>query len=132
MEVTIIVSLASAFLIELIVILFKIKLVDPYMKKKEEQANLEVVALKEQFRMLDDVRKRKLEEAKSIENIINKMSTVSNYMPINEFRAVRESLEEHKEKHYSIIKKCEEYDVLIKDLTEEINKIREERKLKYL
>lgn len=132
MEVTIIVSLASAFLIELIVILFKIKLVDPYMKKKEEQANLEVVALKEQFRMLDDVRKRKLEEAKSIENIINKMSTVSNYMPINEFRAVRESLEEYKEKHYSIIKKCEEYDVLIKDLTEEINKIREERKLKYL
>ena len=124
MEVTIIVSLASAFLIELIVILFKIKLVDPHMKKKEEQANLDVVALKEQFRML--------EEAKSIENIINKMSAVSSYMPINEFRAVRESLEEHKEKHYSIIKKCEEYDVLIKDLAEEINKIRKERKLKYL
>ena len=132
MEVTIIVSLATAFLIELIVILFKIKLVDPHMKKKEEQANLDVVALKEQFRMLDDARKRKLEEAKSIENIINKISAVSNYMPINEFKAVRESLEEHKEKHYSIIKKCEEYDVLIKDLAEEINKIRKERKLKYL
>lgn len=132
MEITIIVSLASTFIFELIVILFKIKLVDPHMKKKEEQANLDVVALKEQFRMLDDARKRKLEEAKSIENIINKMSAISTYMPINEFRAVRESLEEHKEKHYSIIKKCEEYDVLIKNLTEEINAIRKERKLKYL
>lgn len=132
MEVTIIVSLASTFIFELIVILFKIKLVDPYVKKKEEQANLDVVALKEQFRMLDDARKRKLEEAKSIERLIDKISTVSTYMPINEFRAVRESLEEHKEKHYSIIKKCEEYDVLIKDLAEEINTIRKERKLKYL
>ena len=132
MEITIIVSLASAFLIELIVILFKIKLVEPHMKKKEEQANLDVVALKEQFRTLDDARKRKLEEAKSIERLIDKISTVSTYMPVNEFRAMRESLEEHKEKHYSIIKECEEYDILIKDLAEEINKIRRERKLKYL
>ena len=132
MEVTIIVSLASAFLIELIVILFKIKLVDPYMKKKEEQANLDVVALKEQFRMLDDARKRKLEEAKSIENVIHKVSAGAPYMPINEFKAMRESLENSKEKHYSLIKECEEYDALIKDLTEEINTIRKERKLKYL
>ena len=73
MEITVIVCLSTAFLIELIVILFKFKLFDPYRENKEKQANPDVVALKEQCSMLEPARKRKMEEAKSIENIINKI-----------------------------------------------------------
>lgn len=132
MEITVIVCLSTAFLIELILILFKIKLFDPYRERKEKQANADVVALKEQFHILDDARRRKREEAKSIEIIVDRMATMSTYMPLNEFNAIRESLEVMKEKHYSLIKKCEEYDILIKDCLEEIARIRKERKLKYL
>ena len=132
METTIIVSLSTAFFIELILIFFKVKLLDPYREKKEKQANPDVVALKEQFHMLNDARRRKKEEAKSIENIIDKMSIISTYMPSDEFTAMHESLEDYKKKHYSIIKACEEYDILITNICEELNRIREERKLKYL
>ena len=132
MAIAVIVSLATAFLIEMIVILFKFKLFDPYSEKKERQANLDVVALKEQLNILIAARAQKMEEAKSIENIIDRMLSISTYMPLNEFKVVRESLENYKEKHYSIIKKCEEYDVLITNIREEFNRIREERKLKYL
>ena len=132
MGITIIVSLSTAFLIELIVVLFKFKLFDPYRENKEKQANPDVVSLKEQLDILYAARMRKKEEAKTIENIIDRMLSISTYMPLNEFKAVRESLEDYKEKHYSIIKKCEEYDVLITNIREELNKIRKERKLKYL
>ena len=132
MGATIIISLATAFIFELAVILFKIKLFDPYREKKEKQANPDVVALKEQYYMLEAARKNKMEEAKSIENVINKVSASAPYMPIDEFKAMRESLEKCKEKHYSLIKVCEEYDVLIKNVREELADIREERKLKYL
>lgn len=132
MEATIIISFSTAFLIELAVILFKIKLFDPYREKKERQANPDVVALKEQYYMLETARKRKMEEAKSIENIINKISVSAPYMPLDEFKAMRDSLENSKEKHYSIIRVCEEYDVLIKNYQEELADIRKERKLKYL
>ena len=132
MEITVIVCLSTAFLIELILLLFKTKLFDPYRENKEKQANLDVVALQEQFRMLDDSRSRKMEEAKSIEVIVDRMTTMSTYMPLNEFTTLRESLEVMKEKHYSIIKECEEYDTLIRNNRDEINRIREERKLKYL
>ena len=132
MEITVIVGLSTAFLIELIVILFKFKLFDPYRERKERQANPDVVTLQEQFRMLDAARARKREEAKSIENIIDKMSNISTYMPFDKFTAMYESLEDYKKKHYSIIKECEEYDTLIRNNRDEINRIREERKLKYL
>ena len=115
MGATIIISLATAFIFELAVILFKIKLFDPYRKTKERQANPDVVTLQEQCYMLETARKRKMEEAKSIENVMDKISTSTLYMPVNEFKATRESLEKCKEKHYSIIKACEEYDVLIKN-----------------
>lgn len=132
MEAAIIISLATAFIFELAVILFKIKLFDPYREKKEKQANPDAVALKEQYYMLEAARKKKMEEAKSIENVINKVSASAPYMPVNEFKAMRESLEKCKEKHYSLIKACEEYDILIKNVREELANIREERKLKYL
>ena len=132
MEITVIVCLSTAFLIELILLLFKTKLFDPYRENKEKQANLDVVALQEQFRMLDASRRRKMEEAKSIEVIVDRMTTMSTYMPLNEFTTLRESLEVMKEKHYSIIKECEEYDTLIRNNRNEIKRIREERKLKYL
>lgn len=132
MEITVIVCLSTAFLIELIVILFKFKLFDPYREKKEKQANPDVVALQEQFRMLEDSRRRKMEEAKSLEVIVDRITTISTYMPANEFTTMRKSLEVIKEKHYSIIKECEEYDILIKNNRDELNKIRKERKLKYL
>lgn len=132
MEIAVIVGLSTAFLIELAVILFKIKLFDPYREKREKQANPDVVALKEQFDMLRAARTRKMEEAKSLEVIVDRITTISTYMPANEFRTIRESLEKIKEKHYSIIKECEEYDILIKNNRDELNKIRKERKLKYL
>lgn len=127
-----IVIVSTAFLFELAVILFKIKLFDPYREKKERQANPDVVALKEQYYMLETARKRKMEEAKSIENVINKVSASAPYMPLDEYKTMRESLEDYKKKHYSIIKACEEYDVLIKNYQEELADIRKERKLKYL
>lgn len=132
MEIAVVVSLSTAFLIELIIILFKFKLFDPYRENKEKQANPDVVALKEQFDMLRAARTRKMEEAKSLEVIVDRITTISTYMPTNEFRTIRESLEKIKEKHYSIIKECEEYDILIKNNRDELNKIRKERKLKYL
>ena len=132
MEAAIIISLAVAFIFEIAVILFKIKLFDPYREKKEKQANPDVVALKEQYYMLEAARKNKMEEAKSIENVINKISASAPYMPLDEFKAMKESLEGYKKKHYSIIKACEEYDVLIKNVREELADIRKERKLKYL
>ena len=132
MEIAVVVSLSTAFLIELIIILFKFKLFDPYRENKEKQANPDVVALKEQFDILRAARTRKMEEAKSLEVIVDRITTISTYMPTNEFRTIRESLEKIKEKHYSIIKECEEYDILIKNNRDELNKIRKERKLKYL
>lgn len=132
MKIAIIISLAAAFIFEIAVILFKIKLFDPYREKKEKQANPDVVTLKEQCSMLEAARKRKMEEAKSIENVINKISASAPYMPLNEYKAMRDSLENSKEKHYSIIRVCEEYDILIKNVREELADIREERKLKYL
>ena len=132
MGATIIISLATAFIFELAVILFKIKLFDPYREKKERQANPDVVALKEQYYMLEAARKNKMEEAKSIENVINKISASAPYMPLDEYKTMKESLEDYKKKHYSIIKVCEEYDILIKNVREELADIREERKLKYL
>ena len=132
MEIAIIVSLAAAFIFEIAVILFKIKLFDPYKEKKERQANPDVVALKEQYYMLEAARKNKMEEAKSIENVINKISASAPYMPLDEYKTMKESLEDYKKKHYSIIKVCEEYDILIKNIREELADIREERKLKYL
>ena len=132
MEIAIIVSLAAAFIFEIAVILFKIKLFDPYREKKEKQANPDVVALKEQCHMLEAARKNKMEEAKSIENVINKISASAPYMPLDEYKTMKESLEDYKKKHYSIIKVCEEYDILIKNAREELADIRKERKLKYL
>ena len=132
MKIAIIVSLATAFIFEIAVILFKIKLFDPYREKKERQANPDVVALKEQYYMLEAARKNKMEEAKSIENVINKISASAPYMPLDEYKTMKESLEDYKKKHYSIIKVCEEYDILIKNVREELAGIREERKLKYL
>ena len=132
MEITVIVCLSTAFLIELIVILFKFKLFDPYRERKEKQANPDVVSLKEQLDTLKTARAQKMEEAKSIENIIDRMSGISTYMPLDGFKAIRELLEEYKEKHYSIIKECEEYDTLIRNNRNEISRIRKERKLKYL
>lgn len=132
MKIAIIISLAAAFIFEIAVILFKIKLFDPYREKKEKQANPDVVALKEQYYMLEAARKRKMEEAKSIENVINKISASAPYMPLDEYKTMKESLEGYKKKHYSIIKVCEEYDILIKNAREELADIRKERKLKYL
>lgn len=127
-----IVIILTAFIIELAIILFKIKLFDPYREKKEKQANPDVVALKEQYYMLEAARKNKMEEAKSIENVINKISASAPYMPLDEYKTMKESLEGYKKKHYSIIKACEEYDVLIKNVRKELADIRKERKLKYL
>ena len=132
MKIAIIISLATAFIFEIAVILFKIKLFDPYREKKERQANPDVVALKEQCFMLEAARKNKMEEAKSIENVINKISASAPYMPLDEYKTMKESLEDYKKKHYSIIKVCEEYDILIKNAREELADIRKERKLKYL
>ena len=127
-----IIIVLTAFIFEIAVILFKIKLFDPYREKKEKQANPDVVALKEQYYMLEAARKNKMEEAKSIENVINKISASAPYMPLDEYKTMKESLEDYKKKHYSIIKVCEEYDVLIKNIREELADIRKERKLKYL
>ena len=132
MEIAIIISLSTAFIFELAVILFKIKLFDPYRKKKEQNNNPEFMALYNLAHTLNDARNKKKEELKELQNSIDKFTNFSHYLPIEVYEEYKASLEPLKKQFYNVMAEIMNYDELIKKSYEEMNKIRKEKKLKYL
>lgn len=132
MEIAVIVSLSAVFLFELVVILFKIKLFDPYRKKKEQNNNPEFMVLYNQAHTLNDARNKKKEELKELQNSIDKFTNFSHYLPIEVYEEYKASLEPLKKQFYNVMAEIMDYDKLIKKSYEEMDKIRKEKKLKYL
>ena len=127
-----IVIVSSAFIVELAVILFKIKLFDPYRKKKEQINNPEFMALYDLAHTLNDTRNKKKEELKELQTSIDKFTNFSHYLPIEVYEEFRESLEPLKKQFYNTMAEIMGYDTIIKKNYEEMDKIRKEKKLKYL
>lgn len=127
-----IVIVSSAFIVELAVILFKIKLFDPYRKKKEQNNNPEFMALYDLAHTLNDTRNKKKEELKELQTSIDKFTNFSHYLPIEVYEEFRESLEPLKKQFYNTMAEIMDYDTIIKKSYEEMDKIRKEKKLKYL
>ena len=127
-----IVIVSSAFIVELAVILFKIKLFDPYRKKKEQINNPEFMALYDLAHTLNDTRNKKKEELKELQTSIDKFTNFSHYLPIEVYEEFRESLEPLKKQFYNTMAEIMDYDTIIKKSYEEMDKIRKEKKLKYL
>ena len=125
------VILIAAF-IELIIILFKVKLFDPSRKKKEQINNTEFMTLYNQAHTLNDARNRKREELKELQNSIDKFTNFSHYLPIEVYEEYKASLEPLKKQFYNVMAEIMDYDELIKKSYEEMDKIRKEKKLKYL
>lgn len=132
MEAAIIISLSIAFLFEITVILFKIKLFDPYRKKKEQINNPGFMELYNFTQTMNDARNRKREELKELQNSIDKFTNFSHYLPIEAYEEYKASLEPLKKQFYNVMAEIMDYDELIKKNYEEMNKIRKEKKLKYL
>ena len=127
-----IVIVSSAFIVELAVILFKIKLFDPYRKKKEQINNPEFMALYDLAHTLNDTRNKKKEELKELQTSIDKFTNFSHYLPSEVYGEYRESLEPLQKQFYNVMAEIMNYDELIKKSYEEMDKIRKEKKLKYL
>ena len=127
-----IVIVSSAFIVELAVILFKIKLFDPYRKKKEQINNPEFMALYDLAHTLNDTRNKKKEELKELQTSIDKFTNFSHYLPSEVYGEYRESLEPLKKQFYNVMAEIMNYDTIIKKSYEEMDKIRKENKLKYL
>ena len=127
-----IVIVTTVLFFELIVIIFKIELFDPYRKKKEQNNNPEFMALYNLASTLNEMRNKKKEELKELQTSIDKFTNFSHYLPIEVYEEFRESLEPLKKQFYNTMAEIMNYDELIKKSYEEMDKIRKERKLKYL
>lgn len=128
----ILVGFSIVFLIEFIVIIFKFKLFDAYRKKKEQINNPEFMALYNQAHILNKARDKKKEELKELQTSIDKFTSFSHYLPIEVYEEFRDSLEPLKKQFYNTMAEIMNYDELIKKSYEEMDKIRKEKKLKYL
>ena len=124
--------ISTVLFFELIVILFKIELFDPYRKKKEQNNNPEFMALYNLASTLNEMRNKKKEELKELQTSIDKFTNFSHYLPIEVYEEFRESLEPLKKQFYNTMAEIMRYDELIKKSYEEMDKIRKEKKLKYL
>ena len=127
-----IVIVPTVLFFELIVILFKIELFDPYRKKKEQNNNPDFMAFYNLAHTLNDARNRKKEELKELQTSIDKFTSFSHYLPIEVYEEFRDSLEPLKKQFYNTMAEIMNYDELIKKSYEEMDKIRKEKKLKYL
>ena len=128
----IIVIISTVLLFELIVILFKTELFDVYRKKKEQIKNPDFMALYNLANTLNETRNKKKEELKELQTSIDKFTNFSHYLPIEVYEEFRESLEPLKKQFYNTMAEIMNYDELIKKSYEEMDKIRKEKKLKYL
>ena len=81
---------------------------------------------------LNDARNKKKEELKELQTSIDKFTNFSHYLPIEVYEEFRESLEPLKKQFYNTMAEIMGYDELIKKSYEEMDKIRKEKKLKYL
>ena len=117
---------------EFIVVLFKVKLFDPSRKKKEQNNNPEFMALYNLAHTLNDARNKKKEELKALQSSIDKFTNFSHYLPIQVYEEYKASLEPLKKQFYNVMAEIMDYDELIKKSYEEMDKIRKEKKLKYL
>ena len=127
-----IVIIPTVFLFELIVIFFKTKLFDPSRKKKEQINNPEFMALYNQAHTLNEARNKKKEELKELQTTIDKFTNYSHYLPNEVYGEYIKSLEPFKKQFYNIMAEIMDYDNLIKKSYEEMDRIRKEKKLKYL
>lgn len=127
-----IVIVSTVLLFELIVILFKIELFDPYRKKKEQNNNPDFMAFYNLAHTLNDARNKKKEELKELQTSIDKFANFSYYLPIEIYEEYKASLEPLKKQFYNVMAEIMNYDELIKKSYEEMDKIRKEKKLKYL
>ena len=130
--ITALMIILIAVFMEFIVVLFKVKLFDPSRKKKEQNNNPEFMALYNLAHTLNDARNKKKEELKELQNSIDKFTNFSHYLPIEVYEEYKTSLEPLKKQFYNVIAEIMDYDELIKKSYEEMDKIRKERKLKYL
>ena len=121
-----------AVFMEFIVVLFKVKLFDPSRKKKEQNNNPEFMALYNLAHTLNDARNKKKEELKELQSSIDKFTNFSHYLPIEVYEEYKASLEPLKKQFYNVMAEIMDYDELIKKSYEEMDKIRKEKKLKYL
>ena len=124
--------ISTVLFFELIVILFKIELFDPYRKKKEQNNNPEFMALYNLANTLNEMRNKKKEELKELQTSIDKFTNFSHYLPIEVYEEFRESVAPLKKQVYNTMAEIMNYDELIKKSYEEMDKIRKEKKLKYL
>ena len=127
-----IVIISTVFLFELIVIFFKTKLFDPSRKKKEQINNPEFMAFYNLANTLNEMRNKKKEELKELQTTIDKFTNYSHYLPSEVYGEYRKSLEPFKKQFYNIMAEIMDYDNLIKKNYEEMDRIRKEKKLKYL
>lgn len=124
--------ISTILFFELIVILFKIELFDPYRKKKEQNNNPDFMAFYNLANTLNEMRNKKKEELKELQTSIDKFTNFSYYLPIEVYEEYKASLEPLKKQFYNVMAEIMGYDELIKKSYEEMDKIRKERKLKYL
>ena len=127
-----IVIVLTVLLFELIVILFKTELFDVYRKKKEQIKNPDFMAFYNLAHTLNEMRNKKKEELKELQTSIDKFTNFSHYLPIEVYEEFRESLEPLKKQFYNTMAEIMNYDEFIKKSYEEMDKIRKEKKLKYL
>ena len=127
-----IVIVPTVLFFELIVVLFKIELFDPYRKKKEQNNNPDFMAFYNLANTLNEMRNKKKEELKDLQTSIDKFTNFSHYLPIEVYEEFKESLEPLKKQFYNTMAEIMNYDELIKKSYEEMDKIRKEKKLKYL
>lgn len=130
--ITALMIILIAVFMEFIVVLFKVKLFDPSRKKKEQNNNPEFMALYNLAHTLNDARNKKKEELKELQNSIDKFTNFSHYLPIEVYEEYKASLEPLKKQFYNVMAEIMDYDELIKKSYEEMDKIRKEKKLKYL
>ena len=122
----------AAFVIEILAMFTWIKIITPIRKEKEKKNNLEFMALYYQAHSLNDARNKKKEELKELQSAIDKFSNFSHYLPCEVYKEYKESLEPLKKQFYNTMVEIMDYDELIKKSYEEMDKIRKEKKLKYL
>ena len=130
--ITALMIILIAVFMEFIVVLFKVKLFDPSRKKKEQNNNPEFMALYNLAHTLNDARNKKKEELKELQISIDKFTNFSHYLPIEVYEEYKVSLEPLKKQFYNVMAEIMDYDELIKKNYKEMDKIRKEKKLKYL